>query len=106
MPFEFPANRLEFFNGTKFNDTKYPHGFDHIIGFQGHVTSDVYAAMLKQPRFGKMTKVTFDGYNSDPNGYFPFWSSEPYTYSVTLLVLSQFQNIKPEISTFADDIVE
>ena len=105
MPFFYPANRLEYFNGTKFNDTEFPHGIENIIGFQGHVTPDVYAAMLKRPHFGKMTHMTFDGYNSEPRGYFPFWSSDPYTYSMTLVVLSQYQNIKPEISNWTDNVV-
>ena len=105
MPFFYPANRLEYFNGTKFNDSAFPSGLDNIIGFQGHVTPDVYAAMLKQPHFGKPTKMTFDGYNSEPGGFFPFWSSEPYTYSMALVVLSQYRNIQTEATNTREDIV-
>lgn len=96
MPFIYPANRLEFFNGTHFTDDKYPSGLNHIIGFQGHATPDEYSAMLKRPHFGKMTPMAFDGYNSEAGGFFPFWSSDAYTYSVTLLVLSEYDSIKSD----------
>ena len=92
MPFFYPANRLEYFNGTHFKDDKFPTGLENIIGFQGHVTPAEYAAMLKLPHFGMKTPMTFAGYNSDPGDLFPFWSSSAYTYAVTLVTLSQFDN--------------
>ena len=94
MPFSYPANRLEYFNGTHFTDDKYPSTLENIIGFQGHVTPDEYAAMLKRPHFGTMTPMTFNGYNSEPGGFFPFWSCDAYSYSVTMLALAQYENIK------------
>lgn len=94
MPFSYPANRLEYFNGTHFTDDKFPSGLENIIGFQGHVAPDEYADMLKRPHFGTMTPMAFDGYNSEPGEFFPFWSCDAYSYSVTMLVLSQFENIK------------
>ena len=93
MPFSYPANRLEFFNGTHFKDDKFPKTMKHIIGFQGHVTPAEYAEMLKRPHFGKMTPATFDGYNSEPGSFFPFWSSDAYSYAATLLALAQYGNI-------------
>ena len=93
MPFSYPANRLEFFNGTHFSDDKYPDTFEHIIGFQGHVTPAEYAAMLKRTHFGQKTPMTFNGYNSEPGEFFPFWSCEAYSYSVALLALSHYENI-------------
>ena len=96
LPFFYPANRLEYFNGTHFKDDKFPSGDQFILGFQGHVTSSEYDAMTKQPHFGMKTPMTFDGYNSDPGDFFPFWSSDAYTYAVTLTALSQHENIKKE----------
>ncbi|KAL4240066.1 hypothetical protein ACF0H5_000860 [Mactra antiquata] len=94
MPFFYPANRLEYFNGTSFPDTTFPDSLKNIVGMRGYVTSDEFAAMLEKPHFGMRTPETFDGYNSEPGGYFPFWSCDSYTYAVSLLALSQYENIK------------
>ncbi|KAL5014190.1 hypothetical protein ScPMuIL_008460 [Solemya velum] len=92
MPFWFPANRLEYFNGTHFNDTAIPKTIKFIMGFQGVVPEVEYDAMLKQTHFGRQTPVDFHGFNQDP-GFFPFWSSDTHTYATTLLALAQFRNI-------------
>ena len=46
--------------------------------------------MLKQKHFNVTTPIDFEGFNSNA---FPFWSSEPYTYSVSLLALAQYNNL-------------
>lgn len=48
--------------------------------------------MLKQKHFNVMTPVDFRGYNSEMG--FPFWSSEAYTYAVSLLALAQYNNLR------------
>lgn len=95
MPFWYPANRIEFMNGTVINSTM-PHGVPFLIGMSGYVPSEKYDAMLKVPHFGMKTPMDFPGYN-DPtqlHGFFPFWSSDSYTYAATLLALSKYTNIK------------
>ncbi|WAR14134.1 hypothetical protein MAR_004239, partial [Mya arenaria] len=84
LPFFYPANRMEYFNGTKFTDKTFPTDIHNIIGMQRVVSPSLYDAMLKQPHFGQMTPMTFDGYNSEPGMFFPFWSSEAFTYATSL----------------------
>lgn len=93
MPFFYPANRREYFNGTTFPDDKFPTDFRNIIGVQGIVSAAEYDAMLKLPHFGRMTPMIFEGYNSEPGEFFPFWSCDAYTYATTLVALSTFDNI-------------
>lgn len=93
MPFFYPANRREYFNGTTFSDKKFPTDFRNIIGMKGVVSHEEYDTMLKEPHFGMMTPMTFDGYNSEKDMFFPFWSCDAYTYAVSVLALSQYENI-------------
>ena len=94
MPFQYPANRLEFFNGTKFKPDKFPNA-PFVIGFEGVVSESEYASMLKEPHFGDYTPIDFDGFNpaDEPEGFFPFWSSDAYTYATTMLAISKYLNI-------------
>ncbi|XP_052820625.1 uncharacterized protein LOC128246452 [Mya arenaria] len=93
LPFFYPANRMEYFNGTKFTDKTFPTDIHNIIGMQRVVSPSLYDAMLKQPHFGQMTPMTFDGYNSEPGMFFPFWSSEAFTYATSLVAISHYDNI-------------
>ncbi|XP_060062486.1 uncharacterized protein LOC132543048 [Ylistrum balloti] len=96
MPFWYPANRIEFMNGTAVNSSVIPHGVTFLLGMSGYVSDEKYDAMLKMPHFGKMTPTEFDGYNdpTQPQSFFPFWSSNSYTYAATLMALSKYTNIK------------
>ncbi|KAK3583466.1 hypothetical protein CHS0354_025598 [Potamilus streckersoni] len=94
MPFPYPANRREYFNGTTFPDTKFPPIPTFILAMQGYVSDDEYTAMLMQPHFGMMTPLTFNGYNSELGSFFPFWSCDAYTYSAVLVALANYQNIR------------
>ena len=47
--------------------------------------------MLQQKHFHVPTPIDFKGYNAEMG--FPFWSSEPYTYSVSMLALAQYNNL-------------
>lgn len=93
--FLYPANFLQFLNGTNVtNADNVPLSeFNNLIsGVQGVVDEIEYQKMLQQKHFGQKTPLDFHGYNIK-GGYFPFWSSEPYTYAVSLLALSQFNNL-------------
>jgi hypothetical protein len=45
MPFSYPANRLEYLNGTKCKPDKYP-GAPFIIGIEGVIPEKDYASSL------------------------------------------------------------
>ena len=96
MPFWYPANRIEFLNGTKYtNKTSLPHT-EFLIGLQGMVPHDEYSTMVRENHYGKPTPMDFSGFNprDSPHGYFPFWSSESYTYATTMLALSKYSNLE------------
>ncbi|KAK3098312.1 hypothetical protein FSP39_018295 [Pinctada imbricata] len=94
LPFEYPFNRLEFLNGTKIPDhDHFPRGAT-IIGMQGVQSPAWYKAEIKKTHFGYKVPTEFKGYNTDNAGFFPFWSSVPYTYVSTLLALSKFNNVE------------
>ena len=109
-PYLFPANYIKMLNGSDID----PKQFDFetsifgvnglklnlkkniliILNFKifhssGLIDEAVYEAMLKKNIFNVSTPVDFQGYKS----LFPFWSSEPYTYSVSMLALSQYNNL-------------
>lgn len=62
-----------------------------MLKFKGTIDEKTYQEMLKQKHFNVITPVDFEGYNKAQG--FPFWSSEPYTYAVSLLALAQFNNL-------------
>ncbi|CAF0992576.1 unnamed protein product [Didymodactylos carnosus] len=99
LPFWYPANLYQFINGTTFDP-------DHIVvdnptlenticGVQGLIDENEYNRMIEQTHFNVSTPTTFNGYNQ-PKNEFPFWSSQPYTYSSTLLALAQYNNIEKQ----------
>ncbi|CAF1219131.1 unnamed protein product [Didymodactylos carnosus] len=102
----YPANIYQFLNGTNFNPKDYHLQLDDIAstidnvicGVQSLIDEQEYTQMLKQLHFNVSTPTTFNGYNQ-PDAVFPFWLSQPYTYSTTLLALSQYNNL---ISTNID----
>ncbi len=47
--------------------------------------------LLEREHQGQKTPLDFKGFNKDN---FPFWSSDPYTYAVSLLALAQYNNLK------------
>jgi hypothetical protein len=94
VPFYYPANYYKFLNGTSVDPSEMqPKEIENmIIGMKGVIDERDYQAMLSKSHFGVKTPVDFMGYNVKDN-YFPFWSSNAYTYSVALLALSQYNNI-------------
>lgn len=63
-----------------------------IAGVSGLIDEKNYENELKLKHFGQSTPLDFEGYNTKDN-FFPFWSSEAYTYSCSLLALAQFNNL-------------
>ena len=96
LPFFLPANFAQFLNGTMLVDVDNAP-FDELAGIVRGVTGAVdpleYERLIKKKHFGGDTIVDFDGYNAD-SGPFTFWSSEPYTYAVAMLAISQFNNLQ------------
>ena len=107
MPFWYPANLYEFPNGTRFNGTSFPGSSPFAIGFQGHVDETTYQKLIKEKHLGRNTPIDFHGYNdpSDSHGFFPFWSSDAYTYATTLLALSKFNNIPSLNMTYHTELI-
>ncbi|KAK3105161.1 hypothetical protein FSP39_018512 [Pinctada imbricata] len=93
MPFWYPANKVQYLNGTDYRGNTLPHGL-FMIALQGMVAKETYDAMIEEPHFGKPTPRDFSGYNpvNSPQGFFPFWSSDSYTYATTALALSKYLN--------------
>lgn len=95
LPFWYPANFVEFLNGTKIDpETASTSDLGGIInGVSGYIDEATFEEELKKQHYGRDVPIDFHGYNVKGNE-FPFWSSEPYTYAVALLALSQLENIE------------
>ncbi|CAF1464669.1 unnamed protein product [Adineta ricciae] len=96
LPFWYPANTYQYLNGTTFDPNRFDINnqslVDTIVGVSGYINETIYQHMIEEKHFNVSTPTTFKGYNV-PGGEFPFWSSQPYTYSVTLLALAQYNNL-------------
>lgn len=95
LPFWYPANRKEYLNGTSFNDDMFPDGL-FLVGFKGTLSDEQYNILLSQRHFGEKTPIDFPGFNprGSSTGFFPFWSSDAYTYSTTMLAFAKYLKIK------------
>jgi hypothetical protein len=97
LPFWYPANIYQYLNGTILDpnhfNIKNQSLVDTIVGVSGYINETIYQKMILEKHFNISTPTTFQGYNT-PRGEFPFWSSQPYTYSVTLLALAQYNNLE------------
>lgn len=95
LPFWYPANFLQYLNGTDVDPANLPEQDfgDVIFGVKGTIDENLFQKLLNEPHFGQMTPLDFHGYN-EKGGFFPFWSSEPYTYSVSLLCISLYNNLE------------
>ncbi|XP_060587318.1 uncharacterized protein LOC132742840 [Ruditapes philippinarum] len=92
-----------FFSGSVKGETTYPsypmnalnessHDYRHTrLVFEGVVSEEEYQDLLKKKWFGRKSPIDFHGYNNYPD-YWPFWSSEPYTYVTSMLALAKFSN--------------
>jgi hypothetical protein len=95
LPFWYPANYFKFLNGTFVDPSRVQQkDFGNMyIGVNGLIDEQTYSELLSTPHFGIQTPIEFPGYNVK-NNFFPFWSSNAYTYSVAFLALSQYNNIQ------------
>ena len=93
LPFWYPANVYQFINGSDIPPSEIQVLEGMIIGVNGTIPKSQYAEMLKMKHFNQTTPLDFHGYNID-EGYWPFWSSEPWTYASSMLALSQYRSLK------------
>ncbi|XP_035678144.1 uncharacterized protein LOC118416935 [Branchiostoma floridae] len=91
VPFLYPANFIQYLNGSAVPPTANV-SVDVIAGVTGVIDPAEYQKMIDQPHFGYATPTKFEGFNG-PETFFPFWSSEPYTYATVMLALAQYDNI-------------
>ena len=96
MPFWYPGNIYQYLNGSTIDpdnfNTNNQSMIDVLVGVSGYINETIYQRMINQTHFNVSTPTTFKGYNAH-QVEFPFWSSQPYTYSVTLLALAQSNNL-------------
>lgn len=86
-------NRYEFTNGTKITNSSQAPTLQTLTGVQGVPPESWYQAELQEKHFGSYTPQVFHGYNADDSTFFPFWSSESYTYASSLLALASYLNV-------------
>ena len=91
IPDFYPANRMEYLNGSKVHDMVHYPGYQAIVAMQGVISEKDYSAMLSVPHFGRRTPLDFPGYNKEGT-FFPFWSCEAYTYSTAMLAIASYDN--------------
>ncbi|KAH3781365.1 hypothetical protein DPMN_159192 [Dreissena polymorpha] len=63
----------------------------YMDAVQGIIDEKTYQALIKKGVHGRPVPIDFHGYNNYPD-YWPFWSSEPYTYVTNMLALSRYAN--------------
>ncbi|XP_046550650.1 uncharacterized protein LOC124260389 [Haliotis rubra] len=94
-PAMYPVNRIEMFNGTKIpiNDKcKIKRGPEpYIFGVEGTIPEETYDNMTSECR----SPVVFHGYN-DQDRYFPFWTSDAYTYVTVITGMAKYVRTLPE----------
>lgn len=75
-------------NRANFSD---PDFMKEELAFEGVVSEAEYQTLLKEKWFNLTTPLDFHGFNNYPD-FWPFWSSEPYTYVTTMLALAKYTN--------------
>lgn len=63
----------------------------YTLGIQGIPAEEWYENEFKTPCYGQTVPKVFPGYNNDPS-FWPFWTSEPYTYTISMLAMSKYRN--------------
>ncbi|GAM17627.1 hypothetical protein SAMD00019534_008020, partial [Acytostelium subglobosum LB1] len=88
FPLFFPSNLCQYFNGTTCNPNAQPGGDTmEIIGaVSGVINETEYQQMLTETWFGSAVPISWTSYNPSA---FPYWSSTPLTYGLTILALSK-----------------
>lgn len=96
LPFWYPANYVKYLNGSDIVDPdKLPREafYESVVGVQNLMDEQEFQKQLHQMHFNYSTPIDFHGYNTKDN-VFPYWSSEPYTYSCALLAFAQYNNLE------------
>lgn len=76
-------------NRANFSD---PNFADWSMAWEGVISEAEYQKLLQHKWLNMTTPLDFNGFNSYPD-FWPFWSSEPYTYVTTMLALSKYSNL-------------
>uniref|UniRef100_A0A0B7BBD3 Uncharacterized protein n=1 Tax=Arion vulgaris TaxID=1028688 RepID=A0A0B7BBD3_9EUPU len=64
-----------------------------VISVQGYIPKNEYEAMINATQFGNPIPTDFKGYNHPDFADMMVLSSDPFTYTVTLLALSRYREI-------------
>ena len=80
---------MKYLNGSSLPSHLNDSAVEVVLGVKGIIPKESYNEMLKQNHFGRPTPIEFHGYNK--YGSWPFWSSEPFTYSAAMLALTQYR---------------
>jgi len=94
LPFAFPANRLEYLNGTILPpDDNNPGDItsELICGMQGVMDESQYQQQLNSTHFSMPVPQQFTGFNS---AFFPFWSSSTLTDATSLVAIAKAKKIQ------------
>ncbi|XP_048250643.1 uncharacterized protein LOC125378732 [Haliotis rufescens] len=92
-PLLYPVNRVELFHGTRMNRTEI-HTAKYIEGVEGLIPEKEYQYEMKH--MGRYnTPTVFPGYN-DNAVFFPFWSSDAYTYVIQMLGVAKYARTMDE----------
>lgn len=94
-PFEYPGNSMETINGTIVPWSQRPDFYTTSYSVRGYMEPAEYEAQLKKNHYNQKAPLDFNGYNAW-DGSFPFWSSPGYTYAISLLVFSRYNNMTAE----------
>ncbi|XP_071111866.1 uncharacterized protein [Haliotis cracherodii] len=94
-PATYPVNRIELFNGTRVpiaDNCRIHRGNEpFIFGVEGIIPEVTYENMTSKCH----SPVVFHGYN-DQDRYFPFWSSDAYTYVTAMTGMAKYVRTLPE----------
>ena len=92
FPPYYPHNYLEFINGSTVKDCDLSEiGPDLITSVSGVIPNTTYQQLLEKKCYGSNVPMDFPGFNVPDAPAFPYWSSEPFTYSASLLALVQYR---------------
>ena len=93
FPPYYPHNRVEFINDSSTpNDCDISElGPNLIVAVSGVIPNATYQQLLEKECYGANVPMDFPGYNSPDMPLFFYLSSEPLTYSLSLLALTQYR---------------
>ena len=88
----YPHNHLEFVNGSTSRDCDFSDfGDDLIVSVSGVIPNATYQQLLEKKCYGTTVPMNFPGFNAPNASALAYWSSKPFTYSASLLALTQYR---------------